>query len=265
MEEITSVFETGVSPETNPSETETGEVTSETPEAETNTEPTTPDDGGAEVPPETEPSSGPEQMLTVKFNKQLRSLSREDATVYAQKGMKYDTISPLLDTLKYVATSEGKTLTEFVESIRKTHEDDLFSRLMERCGDEEIAKELLEVERGKHKAAFESLLEREKNEEVETEEAVTKRMSAEFDELRREFPQYSDFSKVPKVVVREAVEKGIPLLDAQLRYEHRERVKVENAKADQASAAKASVGVQKSAGTETASPVEAALMKGLWG
>ena len=206
-----------------------------------------------------------EQLLTVKYDKKIHALSRDDATLYAQKGMRYDAIEPLLDTLKYVATSEGKTLTEFVESIRKTHEDDLFSRLMERCGDEEIARELLEVEKGKHKAAFESLLERERHEEAETEEAVTKRMSDEFDELRREFPQYSDFSKVPKAVVREAVEKGVSLLDAQLRYEHRERVKVESAKADQAAAAKASVGVQKSAGTETASQTEAALMKGLWG
>lgn len=206
-----------------------------------------------------------EQLLTVKYDKKIHALSRDDATLYAQKGMRYDAIEPLLETLKYVATSEGKTLTEFVEAIRKQNEDNLFTRLMERCGDEEIAKELLEVEKGKHQKAYESLLETEKKEETETEEAVTKRMAEEFDELRREFPQYSDFAKVPKAVVREAVEKGVSLLDAQLRYDHRERVKVENAKAAQTSAAKASAGAQKSAGTETVSPVEAALMKGLWG
>lgn len=206
-----------------------------------------------------------EQLLTVKFNKQLRALSREDATNYAQKGMKYDAISPMLDTLKYVAASEGKTLAELVEAIRKQNEDNVYSRIMERCGDEEIAKELLEVEKGKHKAAYESLLEREKNEENETDEAVTQRLADEFADLKKEFPQFTEFKKVPQSVVKESVQKGVSLLDAYLRYEHRERVRSDNAKTSQAAAAKASTGSQQSDGTATMSPVEAAMMKGLWG
>ena len=260
MEETISVVDTAETVETEA----TSEVESEVTETAADSEPTTPAEETAEVTQDTTPPAE-EEMLTVKFNKQMRSLSREDATVYAQKGMKYDTIAPLLDTLKYVATSEGKTLPEFVELIRKQNEDNLFERLMERCGDEEIARELLEVEKSKHKAAYEKLIETEKNEEAETEEAVTKRMAEEFDELRKEFPQYSDFSKVPKAVVREAVEKGRSLLDAHLRYEHRERKKVEAAKADETSAAKASAGALKSASTETESSTETAFMKGLWG
>ncbi len=212
------------------------------------------------VPPEDEAV-----FFTVKHKKQIHSLSRDDAMDYAQKGMKYDDLQPLLESLKYVATSEGKTLAEFVEAIRSQHEDNLFLQLMDRCGDEEIARELLEVEKGKHKAAFESLLEREKNEELETDEAVTQRMAEEFEVLRREFPQYTEFAKVPQSIVREAVEKGVTLLDAQLRYEHRQRIKAENARAAQTAAAKASTGTQMSAGIERGSPVEAALMKGLWG
>ena len=213
----------------------------------------------------TAPPAEEETFFAVKHNKQVHSLSRDDAMAYAQKGMKYDELQPVLETLKYVATSEGKTLAEFVEAIRKQNEDNLFTRLMDRCGDEEIAKELLEVEKSKHKAAYETLLQNERNEQDETEEALAKRLADEFDSLRKEFPQYSEFAKVPKAVVRESYEKGISLLDAQLRYEHRQRVKVEKEKATQLAAAKASTGSQQATGAEQLSSVEAAMMKGLWG
>ncbi len=206
-----------------------------------------------------------EPLFAVKHNKQIHSLSRDDVTAYAQKGMKYDELQPVLDTLKYVAASEGKTLPELVEAIRKQNEDTVFSRLLDRCGDEEIARELLEVEKGKHRAAYESLLESERNEDAEADEAVTQRMATEFNELKSEFPQYTSFDAVPQAVVKEAVEKGIPLLDAQLRYEHRERVKAENARAAQANAAKMSTGAQSGAGGEQPTSAEAAFMKGLWG
>lgn len=206
-----------------------------------------------------------EERFTVKHNKQLHSLSRNDVMGYAQKGMKYDELKPVLDTLKYVAASEGKTLTELAEAIRKQNEETVFSRLMDRCGDEEIARELLEVEKSKHRSAYESYLERERNEESETDEAVTRRMAEEFEELRKDFPQYASFDKVPSAIVRDAVERGITLLDAALRYDHRQRAKAEAAEAAQSAAAKNSAGPQQSAGMEQPSSAEAAFMKGLWG
>ena len=243
---------------------ETTPAVSDAEAAEATAEPTTQAEGETE---EGRGAAAPDEggLFTVKYNKQLRSLSREDAINYAQKGMKYDSVQPMLDTLKYVAASEGKTLAELVEAIRKQNEETTFSRLMDRCGDEEIAKELLAVEKSRHKEAYESLLQREKDEENETDEAVTKRMADDFDVLRKEFPEYTSFEKVPQTIVKEAVEKGITLLDAQLRYEHRQRVKAENARAAQAAAAKTSTGTQQTTGAEVASPVEAALMKGLWG
>lgn len=225
---------------------------------------TTPPSETAEDTTETE-SPEEERFITVKYDKKLRSLSLDEATMFAQKGMRYDALQPMLETLKYVATSEGKTLAEFVEAIRSQHEDNLFSRLMDRCGDEDIAKELLEVEKSKHKAAYEKLLESERTEESETEEAVTKRLADEFDELKREFPQYTSFDKVPKSIVKEAVERGVSLLDSQLRYEHRQRAKAEAAAAAQSAAAKNSIGSQQTAVENPQSTAEAAFLKGLWG
>lgn len=264
MEEILLNTAAEVQPETETVGEETAAEQVEVEGQEESVTATTPAEETAKDATETE-SPEEERFITVKYDKKLRSLSIDEATTFAQKGMRYDALQPLLETLKYVASSEGKTLTEFVEAIRNQHEETLFSRLMDRCGDEDIAKELLEVEKGKHKAAYEKLLESERNEENETEEAVTTRLADEFDELKRDFPQYTSFDKVPKAIVKEAVERGITLLDSQLRYEHRQRVKAEAAAAAQSAAAKNSTGSQQTATETPDSSAEAAFMKGLWG
>ena len=208
-----------------------------------------------------------EPLITVKYNKQAKSLSRADAVSYAQKGMKYDSVSPMLESLKYVAAAEGKTLAEFVDAIRNQHDENAMAELIDQCGgNDELAGELFEARKGKHKEAYENLLKAEQDAEVETEEAVTQRLADELAALREEFPEITEYSKLPKAVVREADEKGIPLLDAYLRFLHREQRKSEAAKAQQATAAKASVGAQASAeGNETRDPTIAAMMKGIWG
>lgn len=246
--------------ETTPAETETGA-------AEATAEDTTPaedDDAnvdGTAIPDDEEP------VLQVKFNSQAHSLSRKDAVLYAQKGMKYDSIVPMLESLKYVAAAEGKTLAEFVQIIRSQHDENAMAALVDRCGgDEEIARELFEVEKGKHQAAYESLIAAEKRAETETEEAVTRRLADELAAVREEFPEITAYSKLPRSVTQEAEEKGITLYDAYLRFQHREQKRADTARAEQEAAAKASVGAQASAGgNENRDPVINAMMKGIWG
>ena len=208
-----------------------------------------------------------ESLLTVKYNHQIKALSRADATAYDQKGMLYDSVSPMLESLKYVAASEGKNLTQFVEAIRKQHDDNAYAALLDRCGgDEEIAKELWEVEKGKHQSAYQNLLDAEKQAETETEEAITRRLADELAAVQAEFPDVRQYSDLPAAVIREADEKGVTLLDALLRHNHREQRKSDAAKASQAAAAKASAGDQASTGSnEGNDPVINALMKGIWG
>ncbi len=62
-------------------------------------------------------ASAPTDTLEVKFNKQQVTLSRDDAIRYAQKGMKYDNVLPLLDTLRDVAMRRGVSLADLVESL----------------------------------------------------------------------------------------------------------------------------------------------------
>jgi hypothetical protein len=160
--------------------------------------------------------------LSVKFNKQVHTLSREDATRYAQKGMKSDTVEPLLTTLKQVATREGKTLAQWVDTL----------------GDRQAPT---------------------------PEEALTQRLAAEYTALRAFVPDVGEFGTLPPEAVRQAVGEGIPLLDAYLRYAHRERCRIETERAAQAAAAAAATGTQSAGGGAEVSSVEAAMLRGVWG
>lgn len=71
-----------------------------------------------EVTPE--PQEGLQETpftLPVKFNKQEYQLSLEDATVYAQKGMKFDTVEPMLERLRSLAQQHGQSPAAFVEGL----------------------------------------------------------------------------------------------------------------------------------------------------
>jgi hypothetical protein len=59
----------------------------------------------------------PAEMLTVKFNKQAYQLSKEEAVNYAQMGMKYHAVEPLLSKLKTVAAGTGQSLADYVDSL----------------------------------------------------------------------------------------------------------------------------------------------------
>lgn len=265
MEENTMVETVDTQPEVDTAETETATTETEvSAEVAEDTTPATTDDATTDGEATTQTDA---PVLTVKYNKQMHSLSHNDATAYVQKGMKYDSVVPMLESLKYVAAAEGKTLAEFVEAIRDKHSQNVMDALIDRCGgNEDIARELFEVEKGKHQAAYDNLIKAEQQAETETEEALTKRLADELADLRTEFPEITAYSDLPASVVREAEEKGITLFDSYLRYQHREEQKAVKAKAQQAAAAKSSTGAQASSGSnEGTDPVINALMKGIWG
>ncbi len=82
--------------------------------------------------------------LPVKFNKQDYQLTLEEATAYAQKGMKFDTVEPMLDKLKTLAQQHGLGVRELVDTLcgedvptvsdEERLADD-FCRLREECPD----------------------------------------------------------------------------------------------------------------------------------
>ncbi len=160
--------------------------------------------------------------LPVKFNKQDYHLSLEEATVYAQKGMKFDTVEPMLDKLKTVAQAHGLGVRELVEVL---------------C---DGAADTPAV-------------------------SAEQRLAEEFGQLREECPAVTEFAALPEAVVREALDTGLTLLDAYLRYEHRERRRIEAAADAAKRAGEASVGTQHSALQAAPDPAVAAMLAGVRG
>ena len=56
-------------------------------------------------------------FLEVKFNKETKKLTLEEATTLAQKGMKLDQISEELDILKKLSNEKGVGLKEFIRGL----------------------------------------------------------------------------------------------------------------------------------------------------
>lgn len=77
--------------------------------------------------------------LPVKFNKQDYQLSKDEATALAQKGMKFDTIEPMLDKLKHLAQQNGTSLRELVDALCDTPTAEEQGSVEERLADEFLA------------------------------------------------------------------------------------------------------------------------------
>ncbi len=158
--------------------------------------------------------------LPVKFNKQDYQLSVEQATAYAQKGMKFDTIEPMLDKLKELAQRNGTGLKELVDAL---------------C-DESPA---------------------------EPEGDVNERLAEEFCRLQEECPDVTDFDRLPKAVVENALTSGEPLLFAYLRYWYREQQNIKEAQTAAARAGAASAGPQRGEVQPIPDPAVEAMMRGV--
>ena len=81
----------------------------------------------------------PPFTLPIKFNKQEYQLSVEEATIYAQKGMKYTTMEPMLNQLRTLAEAKGQTVAALVKDLCGEPKDETerlaeeFRRLRDEC------------------------------------------------------------------------------------------------------------------------------------
>lgn len=229
-------------------------------EAETTTESGAPqpDDGQAaedssEKNPSGERETEPEFGLEVNFNHETRILSRDDATTYAQIGMKFkdsginiDTVKPLYNKLDYIAAQRGCSIGELVDGMLTSDEEAHRKELTEALGaDNPVIEDLMKVYRNEQKEKYEKVLSdrktAEENAEKATKAGLEQRLAEEFTELKAEFPEIADFSALPKEVKAEAA-KGRDLLSAYLRYTHNQNKKTAAAEAAEKAAAKASTG-----------------------
>lgn len=143
---------------------------------------------------DTTPKSEEPIKIPIKFNKETRNLSLEEATTLAQKGLKFESIEKEYNLLKQLALRENKSIPLYIAELDRRYNEEKKQSLTEKCGgNEEIAEHILSLE----------------NE---------KKAGDGFDELTSAFPEIKSKENLPQEVLDNAELKGTLLLDEYLRY-----------------------------------------------
>ncbi|MEE0808534.1 MAG: hypothetical protein U0L84_04150 [Acutalibacteraceae bacterium] len=191
----------------------------------------------ADTTPQTEPQS---ITVPIKFNKETKLLSLEDAASLAQKGMKLDAISGELSRLRKIAGAKGKSISEFLSALERQQIDSRKEELLSECGgNEELAERIMKLE------------------------ANTAAKDSDLAELQQFFPAVKAVEDLPQTVVERAKMLGSNLLNEYLRYREGERIKRRESERSLRTAAAASVGSQGNSGTFDSANAE--FLKALWG
>lgn len=273
-ENVTEVVETTeAAPESEPADTQDGQAETESTEEAQPGEGTAEGeaDPPAEPPEETQEEKqeeeAPPQSITIPVYGEEREFTPEEAAPLIESGMKWNEFAESYDNLLYISCYSGKNVHDFIAELKAASDKAMLASIKQERGcDDDTAAELFEHRKAQIEKKYG---ERKASDSQErTEKAMTKaeelkeRLANGFLELSKEFPDdFKAFKDVPKSVVDSAVKNNISLLDAYLRYERRERMKSEAAKAKQAEAAKQSTGSMRSQ-TENRDPAIEAFLEG---
>lgn len=143
---------------------------------------------------DTTPKNDEPIKIPIKFNKETRNLTLEEATTLAQKGLKFESIEKEYNLLKQLALRDNKSIPLYIAELDRRYNEEKKQSLTEKCGgNEEIAEHILSLE----------------NE---------KKAGDGFDELTSAFPEIKSKENLPREVLDNAELKGTLLLDEYLRY-----------------------------------------------
>ena len=93
----------------------------------------------------TTPQSAAEDItIPIKFNKEIRHISAEEAASLAQKGMKFDMISSDLERLRHMASVNGSSITDFITALEENQAQAKRLKVLEECGgNEQLADKII--------------------------------------------------------------------------------------------------------------------------
>ena len=224
----------------------------------------------ATTPDGSDPAPDPSITIPVRFNHEDRQLSLEEARTLAQKGLKFDELAPTLEKLRFLAAAEGLSLSQLADTLITRQNQQLYQALLQECGgNEAIARRLFAAEQADWQARYQAGQQDEARAaelaDQQRQEDLTGRLAREFLELREAFPEVTAITAVPRPVLALAVEQGIPLTDAYLRYQHRQQQNIAAALAAEQAAAGASPGSQAAGGDDGFDPTFAAFVSGVGG
>lgn len=218
--------------------------------------------GEAETSPNAESEEVVTPFLTIRHNHEDKQLTQDEATVFAQKGMAYDT---LYGQIARAAAIQGKDVKEFIASFEKMADDQKRRELMEQYGgDAGIVDQMMELYQiKKEQTVSEAERLRKQAEEAETQN-VNQRLADEFIELKKVFPDLKGFDSLPEQVKR-AAGAGMSLEHAYLKYQHTETKKVADAQKAADTAADKSTGSMGTDNTSQETIAEQKYRAALWG
>ena len=188
---------------------------------------------------DTTPKSEEPIKIPIKFNKETRNLTLEEATTLAQKGLKFESIEKEYNLLKQLALRENKSIPLYIAELDRRYNEEKKQSLTEKCGgNEEIAEHILSLE----------------NE---------KKAGDGFDELTSAFPEIKSKENLPQEVLDNAELKGTLLLDEYLRYLLSQKRNAQTVARKQREGEKSSTGSLVNRRDSQTSETEE-FLKGLW-
>lgn len=150
-------------------------------------------ENGETLADKTEKENKETPKIEVKFNKEIRELTTEEATNLAQMGLKYEQIENDFLRLKTLAKNSGKSVDEYLKSIENETKENHRKEIIEQSGgNKQLADYVLSLE--------------------------DNAPDNDFEELRLMFPDIKEKEELPKEVIEYSDNRGKNLLDSFLRY-----------------------------------------------
>lgn len=217
---------------------------------------------------ESEEITSPSENFKLRFNHEDIDIPMEEAKRLAQMGKHYEqNVKNTIDSLDYVATLQGTSVKELVDSlvngVDAAYREELESEL---GADNPLVEEMMELRRSKNQKNFEDVRAQraaaEEAAEKEAQKSITLKLAEQFESIRDDFPEYDTIEKVPDVVIKRAISGG-DLEKEMLRYMLSERKNIDDQKVVTEKNKKENIG---SVASETADDgTFSAFMRGLWG
>lgn len=203
-----------------------------------------------------------EPYMIARFNHEDKPLSREEATNWVQLGMKHQA---LYDRLDYIAAQSDKSVDELVDNMMSSMESQKRDELADRFGDDESTiNDLMTIWRNQQKEKYDKVVSDRASATAEKEQSLNERLANEFTEMKKDFPELTDYASLPQQV-RKAAADGMPLAYAYLMHNHTEQKKVALAAEQAAEAAKKTAGSMNTDGSDTATEADKRFLASLWG
>lgn len=178
-------------------------------------------------------------LVPVKFNKEMRNITVEEASCLSQKGLKYDAISPQWEKLRLFAKQENMSTADFLNALEKKRTEKRIEELTQQCGgNSEMAHRIFSLE-GNSEEELRGLK-----------------------DFREYFPEKSTDS-LPTEVIDRARENNSNLLDEYLRYKARQDALKYAEEKQKRENIQSSVGSQKDSGLSR-SPESHEFIRGIW-